>query len=131
MRDFHAGGDINVGGDVYIHDQSIEHKLLIHCANDELHAERTHRKMLLRNERFGKVKRLALLWLVVTLLLCAGALWLYWHGQTNFSALLLGGGGITCGLVSVKTFEQPTEFEMRQIAALNEIKHILRERGAE
>lgn len=131
MRDINAGGDINVGGDVHIHDQSNEHTLLIHCANDVLYAQRKHRKMLLRGEWFRKIKRLAFAWLVVGALLSAGALWFYWQGKTNFSSLLLGVGGIACAFASVKVFEQPTEFEQRQIAALNEIKHILRERGVE
>ena len=51
MRDFTAGRDINVDGDVLIIDQSQEPKLLAQCSNQELLDEETHRKSLLSRER--------------------------------------------------------------------------------
>ncbi len=131
MRDFKAGRDINVGGDVYIRDESSQPKLLVLCTNEELSDERTHRKAVLSGERKRKFKRLTFTWLFSGIVLSAGALWFYANGQSNFSSLLLGFGGLAVAFASVKVFEQPTEFEQRQLAALKEIHHILRERGVE
>lgn len=131
MRDFKAGRDINVGGDVHIHDESFQPKLLILCSNEELFDERFHRKAVLSGERKRKLKRLAFAWLFSGIVLAAGALWFYVNGQSNLSSLLLGFGGLAVAFTSVKVFEQPTEFEQRQLAALKEIHHILRERGVE
>jgi hypothetical protein len=131
MRDFKAGRDINVGGDVHIHDESSQPKLLVLCTNEELFDERVHRKSVLAGERKRKFKRLASAWLFSGVVLAGGALWFYANGQANFSSLLLGLGGLAVAFASVKVFEQPTEFEQRQLAALKEIHHILRERGVE
>jgi len=131
MRDFKAGRDINVGGDVHIHDESSHPKLLVLCSNEELVDERVHRKAVLSGERKHKFKRLAFVWLVSGVVLAVGALWFYATGRSNFSSLLLGFGGLAIAFASVKVFEQPTEFEQRQLAALKEIHHILRERGVE
>ena len=131
MRDFKAGRDINVGGDVHIHDESSQPKLLVLCTNEELFDERIHRKSVLAGERKRKFKRLASAWLFSGVVLAGGALWFYANSQANFSSLLLGLGGLAVAFASVKVFEQPTEFEQRQLAALKEIHHILRERGVE
>lgn len=131
MRDFKAGRDINVGGDVHIHDESTQPKLFVLCTNEELFDERVHRKSVLAGERKRKFKRLASAWLFSGVVLSGGALWFYANGQANFSSLLLGLGGLAVAFASVKIFEQPTEFEQRQLAALKEIHHILRERGVE
>lgn len=131
MRDFNAGRDINVGGDIHIHDESSQPKLLILCTNQELFDERAHRKEVLACERKQKFKRLVFFWLLSGVVLSALALWFYVTGNSNLSSLLLGFGGLAIAFASVKVFEQPTEFEQRQLAALKEIHHILRERGAE
>jgi hypothetical protein len=62
MRDFRAGGDINVGGDVHIFDNSAQSKLLVQCSNEELFEERSHRANLLKQETKAKWKRLSMLW---------------------------------------------------------------------
>jgi hypothetical protein len=131
MRDFKAGRDINVGGDVHIHDGSTQPKLLVLCSNEELLDERAHRKVVLSGERKRKIKRIAFAWLVSGVVLTAGAVWFYANGQSNFSSLLLGFGSLAVAFASIKVFEQPSDFEQRQLAALKEIHHILRERGAE
>lgn len=59
------------------------------------------------------------------------ALWFYWHGQDNLAYLLITLGGLASAFAGVKFYEQPTEFEQRQLMALKEIEHILRERGVE
>ncbi len=131
MRDFKAGRDIHIGGDVYIHDESLQPKLLVLCTNKELFDERAHRKSVLAAERKRKFKRVASVWVFLGVILAGSAVWFYANGQANFSSLLLGLGGLAVALASVKVFEQPTEFEQRQLGALKEIHHILRERGIE
>ena len=45
MRDFTNGGDITAGGDITINDNSQnEHKLYIHCSNEELIEDRPFRQ---------------------------------------------------------------------------------------
>ena len=84
MRDFSAGRDINVEGDVFIHDESIEvGKLLVNCSNEELIEERTHRKSVLSGERKRKFNRLVFAWVVLGLLLTAVSVYLYFIGQTK------------------------------------------------
>jgi hypothetical protein len=51
MRDFKAGCDIHVGGDLHINDQSNKSKLFIDCTDEELFAEREYRKKALSRER--------------------------------------------------------------------------------
>ncbi len=131
MRDFKAGRDINVEGDVHIVDNSVQPKLLVVCTNEELFAERAHRDALLSQERKAKWKRLAVAWAVLGAILGLASLWFYLKGDTNLSSLILGLGGLAVGFASVKALERPNEFEERQIAALREIKMILRERGVE
>lgn len=131
MRDFRAGRDINVEGDVHIVDNSEQSTLLIACTNEELFAERNHRNELLKQEHKAKWKRLAIAWLVVAVILGLASLWFYFHGNTNLSGLVLGLGGLASGFASVQVLSRPNKFEERQIAALNEIRMILRERGAE
>lgn len=131
MRDFKAGGDINVGGDVYIHDESVQHKLLIHCTNEELRAERTHRIQVLSGERKHKWKRVGVAWLIVGGGLALTAIWLYLTGKEGLSSLVLGLGGVMLAFATIKVIDEPTEFERRQLAALTEISYLLRERGAE
>lgn len=131
MRDFSAGGDINIGGDIHIIDNSAQPKLLVQCSNDELVEERRHRGMLLKQEAKAKWKRLTTAWVGAGVVLCAVSLYLYLTGDTNLAGFVLGGGGIMVGMASVKVLERPNEFEARQMAALNEIRMILRERGFE
>jgi hypothetical protein len=130
MRDFKAGGDINVNGNVVIHDESTQvGKFLINCTNDELIEERSHRTSVLWGERKRKLSRLVMVWVFLGLMLTGVAVYLYSIGRSEFSSLVLGGGSIAIGLGSIKLFVEPNEFELRQHAALKEIAYILRERG--
>lgn len=130
MRDFSAGRDINVNGDVVIHDESEQvGKLFINCSSEELLEERIHRKKVLWGERKRKLSRLVLAWVLAGVVLTAAAIYFYTVGKTEFSSLVLGVGGIAIGLGSIKLFIEPNEFEGRQYAALKEIDYILRERG--
>ena len=131
MRDFNVGNDLHVKGDLHINDNSNQSKLLIDCSNNELFEERTHRKSLLSGERKSKWKRMAIAWLGIGCVLGIAAIWFYYQGNPNLSSLVLGLGGFGTAFASIKVLEQPTEFEARQIDALNEIRLILRERGIE
>jgi hypothetical protein len=127
MRDFKAGRDINVGGNVNIHDHSSEPKLLIQCTNEELFDEQQHRKAVLSNERKHKSKLLNIVWLFIGVIFGGSALWFYIKDDTNLSSLLLGVGGLAVG-VTGEIVKKPTEFELRQLEALKEIDYLLRER---
>lgn len=131
MRDFTAGRDINVDGNVQIIDNSNQPKFLTACTIEELVHERAHRKQLLRRERKAKWKRLALAWVGIVIMLGSASLWFYFDGKKELSSLVLGLGGLAVGLASVKVLEKPNDFEQRQIETLYEIRMILRERGAE
>jgi hypothetical protein len=131
LRDFHAGGDINVNGDVNITDNSQQYKPLNQCTNEELYEERQHRKYVLKKERQSKLNRLGLVWVVLGVLLASVGLYLFFIGQRDYCFLSLGIGGVLGLFATSKVIETPTVFEERQIATLNEIKNVLRERGAE
>lgn len=131
MRDFKAGRDIKVGGDIHIKSESPQPKHLSMCTNEELIEELDHRRTLLSNERKRQWKSIAIMWLVCGVALSIVALWFYFKGDPNLSSMILGFGGLAVGFASIKVFEQPSVFEDRQLAALQEIKLILRERGIE
>jgi hypothetical protein len=130
MRDIKAGRDINVEGGLTIYDHSQQiGKLLVHCTNDELRGERIHRKNLLHGERKRKLSYAVLFWFICAAVLVALAIYTYGTSNFNLSSLILGLGGVAASIGSLRLFVDPTEFEVRQRAALTEIDHILRERG--
>ncbi|KVC82466.1 hypothetical protein WL02_02105 [Burkholderia ubonensis] len=131
MRDFNVGGDIVAGGDVHIVDASEQPKFLVSCTTPELRAEREHRKALLSQEQWRKIKVIGLFWLVAGTCLAVSALYFYAIGNTNLASVLIGLGGLAMMAITVKVVDEPTEFEQRQLGALAEIRHILRERCAE
>ncbi|MEX2964651.1 hypothetical protein [Microbulbifer sp. TYP-18] len=128
MRDFNSG---DIHGDITINDNSKnnEYKLLIHCNNEELLHEELHRKQLLRNERSRKN---GITWKFLAfsafLLLVAGG-WFYIQGAMNTVTLLVGAAGVMTGMATLQQADKKTSFEQRQIATLNEIHTLLRERG--
>ncbi len=84
---------------------------------------------MLSNERKRQWKSIAIMWIVVGVILSIVALWFYFKGDPNLSSMILGFGGLAVAFASIKVFEQPSVFEARQLATLQEIKLILRERG--
>ncbi|AOJ83753.1 hypothetical protein WT60_24370 [Burkholderia sp. MSMB617WGS] len=116
---------------MYIHDQSSQPKLLVLCTTEELFEEREHRKALLSDERWRKTKKIGLFWLIAGSCLALAAVYFYVVGKEKIVPLLLGLGGLALVLVTSKVTDEPTEFELRQLGALKEIHHILRERGVE
>ncbi|MBN7819787.1 hypothetical protein J0A65_07915 [Bowmanella sp. Y57] len=128
MRDFNSG---DIHGDVTIIDNSEnnEYKLLIHCNNEELLHEESHRKELLKNERSRKngVMWKFLAFSAFLLLVAAG--WFYIQGTMNAVTFLIGAAGVMSSMATLQQAERQTPFEKRQIATLNEIHALLRERG--
>lgn len=129
MRDLKAGRDINVDGDFIINDNSQNHKLLMHCSNDELLAEEPLRRQRLSEERAVKFNRFLSFIAVAASLLFVAGVWGWFHGKMDFFSLTVGGAGFMVGVASLKIYERPTVFEQRQLAALAEINMLLRERG--
>lgn len=127
MRDFNSG-DIN--GDVTINDNSTEHKLLIHCSNEELIHEEQHRHEILRKEKSRQRSVFLKFALFSALMLGAAFVWFQITGSHSIASTILGAIGAISGYVTLTQSSEKTEFENRQIAALNEIHMILRERGA-
>ena len=129
MRDFRAGRDIHVGGNVHIYDQSHQRKLLVECTNEELYTEQQHRKGLLAEEKRRKLKYLAVLTLMAAAILGGFAVGSYIKGYTEQARLLLPLASLVIAMQGVRIWKHPTEFEQRQLAALQEISMILRERN--
>ena len=128
MRDLNVGRDINVQGNMIIQDQSQEHKLLIHCTNEELNNEEIYRKQNLKQEKQAKFKKLMFSLCLVGVLFLMAAILYWFKGNMNMYSLLLGASSFFIGIQSINFFEKPTQFEQRQMEALNEINMILRER---
>jgi predicted anti-sigma-YlaC factor YlaD len=129
LRDFNSG---DIHGDVTINDNSsnTDYKLLIHCSNEELLHEEQHRQDLLRKERSRKSWVTWRFIALSALLLLIAAGWFYIQGEMNSVTLLVGAAGVMTGMATLKQVEQQTPFEQRQIATLNEINTLLRERRA-
>lgn len=130
MNSIQAGGSINAGGDIIVGNNNTSgSKLWVDCSNDELREDFHHRKKLLRDERLSKWKRIAIVWLAVGTIAAVAAVYFYLVGQSNLSGLIMGGAGIFMAFATMKVTETPTDFEQRQMASLNEIRTLLRERG--
>lgn len=131
MRDINAGRDINVEGQVIINDHSSQsqYKLLINCSNEELLEEEPHRKQNLTHERKAKLNRFLGFIGIASLLALAAATWYWINGKMDAFSLVSGAAGLIVGIASLKIWEQPTEFEQRQVDALREIHLLLKERG--
>lgn len=124
-----AGRDINVEGDFVVNDNSHQYKLLIHCTNEELLAEKPIRLKRLKEEQKAKLNRfLGFIAFTATLAFVAGS-WFWFQGKVDMFSLITGGAAFMVGLASLKIFERPTTFEQRQLSALTEINMLLRERG--
>ncbi|UEP52067.1 hypothetical protein LMA00_21825 [Burkholderia ambifaria] len=131
MRDFKVDGGISAGGNVTIIDTQEQPKFLVTCTTPELWNERKHRRTLLSRERWRKLKIVSVFGLVAGICAAVSALYFYSIGNTNLANVIIGLGGLALMAITAKAIDEPTEFERRQLAALAEIRHILRERGDE
>lgn len=129
MRDINAGRDINVKGDFVVNDSSQQYKLLIHCSNEELLAEEPYRRQHLADERKAKTNRFLRFIAIAASFIFIAGIWFWFKGNMDFFSFAIGAAGFLVGLAGLKIYERPTEFELRQIAALAEINLLLRERG--
>lgn len=128
MRDFNSG---NIQGDVIINDNSNTtiYIPLHQCNNEELVAESHHRKQLLLKERSRKREEFIKLLSISAFLMIIAAGFYWYKGSIDMASLFIGIASIIIGIRSIKSIEIPTEFEKRQLRALNEINNLLRERG--
>jgi len=129
MSDISVGGGISAGGDVVLGDNNKNgSKLLVDCSSDELRKDFAYREELLRDERTIKWKRIAVAWLVVGTIAALAAIYFHMVGKDNLSSLVMGGAGIFMAFATMKVIENPTDFEQRQMFALQEIRTLLKER---
>ncbi|MFC6121024.1 hypothetical protein [Phytobacter sp. SCO41] len=128
MRDFKAR---DVNGDVNIidHSNNNPYKLLIHCDNDELVLEEVHRIKLLKAERKSKFHSTLKRLVICTFIFLFAAVWYYINDKMDAVSAVTGIGSLFIGIASLSKADQPTEFEQRQLNALNEINTLLRERN--
>ncbi|MGR5414119.1 hypothetical protein ACPV52_15355 [Vibrio astriarenae] len=127
MRDFREN---QIVGNVTITDNSSEHKLLCQCSSEELISEERHRKALLSNERKRKNVRIFNVLSFCACVFIAAALWYWFKGRLDMVSVSLGFVSVVLTFFTLQGSEQRTEFELRQVHALNEISMLLRERGA-
>ena len=128
MRDVNIGGQINAGRDVILNDSS-QPKLLVQCNNDELVAEERHRHGVLKKERARRNGIFVKICIVAGALFLFAVIWAHIRGSTDLVSFMSGAAGILLAIANFKAMEKPSPFEARQVAALEEIHMILRERG--
>lgn len=132
MRDFNNCGDINVGGDFNITDNSHnEHKLLIHCSSEELLQERPFRQENIKIEQSKKIKRLKPFYALSLLLFVSAALWAAYHGKTDLVSIAMGAASLFMAFQSLKATMEPNAFQVEEQNAVNEINKLLRQRRVE
>ncbi|MFY3002065.1 hypothetical protein ACOTIX_23085 [Achromobacter xylosoxidans] len=129
MRDLRVGRDINVLGDMIVHDESPSYKLLGQCSDRVLMEEERHRQGLLEDECQRKFSKFLVALGAAAILLFLTGGWYWFQGGIDAFSLLSGAAGVLLGLGSLNVYHQPTAFEKRQLNALHEIKMLLRERG--
>jgi hypothetical protein len=132
LRDFNNEGEINVQGDFNVTDNShIVHKLYIHCSNEELLADRPFRAENIKIEQRKKVDRLKPLYGFSLFLIFGAAIWALFQGKTDLISILMGGASAITGYGSLKATFEPNAFQLEELAAVNEISKILKQRRVE
>ena len=129
MKDFNNNGNIDK---VVINDHSNTniHKPLSQCTIEELQHEYKHRQNLLDNEIKQKKQKSRNVSLFIAFIATAFAIWNYFNGHAEFSKFIIAIGGFIAPIfLYFQSLERQSEFEVRQIKALNEITYLLRERG--
>ncbi|WP_072822510.1 hypothetical protein [Modicisalibacter ilicicola] len=132
MRDFNNDGEINVEGDFNVTDNShTEHKLYIHCSNEELLADRPFRAGNIKIEQAKKVQRLKPFYALTIILIFAAAIWAMYQGKTDLITILMGGASAFLGFQSFKATVDPNAFQREEQNAVNKISKILKQRRVE
>lgn len=132
MRDFNNDGNLHIGGNLSIHDESQnEHKLLIHCTSDVLLEERPFRKENLRIEFKRKLKRLSPFYGVAVILFLIAATFAQINGKPDLVAYAFGAGSLAIAYLSLKATVEPNSFELEEQEAIRQINNILKSRRVE
>lgn len=132
MRNFNNDGEINVQGDFNVTDSSHqEHKLYIHCSNEELLADRPFRAENIKIEQKKKIQKLKPFYGLSVFLAFAAAVWAMYHGKTDLIAILIGGASAFIAFQSFKATVEPNSFQIEEQNAVNEITKILKQRRIE
>jgi len=132
MRDFTNSGDMNIGGDLNISDQSQnEHKLLVNCTTEELLNERPFRIENLNIERRKKFKRILPVVGFSVLFFIIAAVWGSITGKPDFVTFVFGLGSLALGFISFNVTLEPNKFQIQERRAVEEINMILKSRRAE
>lgn len=129
MRDFKNGGDIN--GNVTINEvEQVTYKSLDQCTPEELRQEYLHRESLAQQER-KRINRFAFFFIKIAIVVgIALSIWYAISGNFNNAMFMIGLAGIGMPVaIAIKTGEQKTEFELRQLNTMRYIKTRLREIG--
>lgn len=132
MRDINNGRDINVGGNFNITTNSqSEHKLLVHCSNEELLQERPFRQENIEIEQERKIKRLMPFYFLTVFLFGVAAIMAWVSGRNDIVTLALGLGSLAIGFISIKLTFVPNTFQIEEQNVVREINKILRQRRVE
>ncbi len=136
MKDFQAARDINIEGGVTIHNSptyEVVAKPFWALNNQELYQEADHREGLLKDEKKIRERHIPKLFIIGGVL-CAFTV----IGQKFFADLInpiafffTAMGTIGSIYFAAQMESSKSEFEVRQIEALKEIRTILKERRAE
>lgn len=109
-----------------------EGKPLSQCTSEELRQEEAERRRLLKQER--QRQWLLVLKLMMWLLSGGGATWFtsHWLPWTHWLSLVLIFGGVLAPGMAIYALSQQgdSQFAQRQIATLQEIAYLLREKGS-
>jgi hypothetical protein len=132
LQNFNNDGQINVQGDFNVTDNSHnQHKLLIHCSNEELLEERPFRQENIRLEQARKVKRLRPFYIICVLLFVGAAAWTTINGKADLATFIMGAGSLFVGFQTLKATIEPNGFQIEEQDAVNEISKLLKQRRAE
>ena len=135
MNDFHASRDINIkDSNVTVNNSSTEIKPIFLLTTSELFEEQKHREELRQEAEQKRIKHLP------KLIVFAGACMAVSWGLQKFSDLahpfflavsaLSAIASLGSFYIAAKTWSEKSEFELRQLEVLKEIKMILKERRA-
>jgi uncharacterized membrane protein len=132
LRDFNNDGEINVQGNLNVTDNShSEHKLYIHCTNEELLSDRPFRAENIEIEQKKKIQRLKPFYALTILLIFATAILAMYQGKTDLITILMGAASVFIGFQSYTATVEPNAFQREEKDAVNEITKILKQRRVE
>jgi hypothetical protein len=129
MNNLNNNGNINK---VYITDNSnnLKYKQLNQCNQNELTEQHQKRYQLYKDEVKNKKQYYFKFSLFISFLSTGISTYLYFIGKEDMAKFILAVGGFIMPIILYnKGVEQQSEFERRQIDAINEINYLLRERN--